>query len=269
MMKLALVDGKRHEATKGAIGLCQICGSELIAKCGEIKVHHWSHKSKRNCDQWWENESEWHRSWKNNFPLKWQEIVHHGGDGEKHIADVKTQDGWTLEFQHSFLKTEERLSRNAFYRKLVWVVDGTRRKTDKKQFRRVLEEGSKLRTNIPIIRVHFPDDCRLLNEWHSNNSLVFFDFREPDDTKESMLWFLFPKTQSSSAYLSAISRSSFIDLFNSGSFEELYNNTIMPIHSEIKNGERKQQSAARHSQVNMPSEFDRYSRAKQRRHRRL
>jgi len=49
-MRFALLNDKRIEATKGAKGVCPCCGSELVAKCGEIKVHHWSHKKK--CDDW-------------------------------------------------------------------------------------------------------------------------------------------------------------------------------------------------------------------------
>ena len=268
-MKFALIDGKKEEATKGATAICQFCGSELIAKCGEIKIHHWAHKSKRNCDPWWENEGEWHRAWKNKFPTDWQEVIHHDEYGEKHIADVKTKNGWTLEFQHSFLKNEERKSRNAFYQKLVWIIDGTRRKTDIKQFKSMLEESAQLRTNIPIIRASFPDECRLLNEWHNNDSLVFFDFNESEAAENTMLWFLFPKTPSSSAYLSPFSRSSFIELFNNNNFDNFYNNTILPIHKEISNGERRQREASTHNRANTLSGFDRYLRNKQKRQRRL
>lgn len=134
-MKFGFVDGQKVEATKGAKGLCPCCNSELIAKCGDIKGHHWAHKGKRHCDPWWENETDWHRFWKNEFPIEWQEIVHiDEKTGEKHIADVKTETDWIIEFQHSRIEPEERKSRNAFYKKLVWVVDGTRRKTDIKQF---------------------------------------------------------------------------------------------------------------------------------------
>jgi competence protein CoiA len=268
-MKFALVNGEKVEATKGAKGQCPSCGSDLIAKCGELKVNHWAHKGNRNCDPWWENETEWHRSWKDKFPIEWQEVVHFDESGEKHIADVKTQNGWTLEFQHSFLNPEERLSRNTFYHKLVWVVDGTRRKTDKKQFQKILEESTKLRTNIPIVRANFPDECRLLKEWHHNKSLVFFDFKEVEDTEQSMLWFLFPKTPSDSAYLSPFSRASFIELLNKDNFDELFNNTILPIHTEIANGERKQQSVNTHNRTNALSGFDRHMRSKQRRQRRF
>ena len=106
-MRFALSNNERIEPSKGAKGLCPCCGSELVAKCGEIKVHHWSHKKKCD-DHWWENETEWHRNWKNKFPKEWQEIIQRDESGEKHIADVKTGSGWSIEFQHSPISKEER-----------------------------------------------------------------------------------------------------------------------------------------------------------------
>ena len=47
-MKFALLNGERKKAVanlKGAV--CQVCKAEVIAKCGDIKIHHWAHKSKR------------------------------------------------------------------------------------------------------------------------------------------------------------------------------------------------------------------------------
>ena len=140
-MRFALLNDERIEATKGAKGLCPSCGSELVAKCGEIKVHYWSHKKKCD-DYWWENETEWHRNWKNEFPREWQEVIHKDESGEKHIADVKTDEDWVVEFQHSAIASEERNSRDQFYKKLIWVVDGTRRKTDVKQFQKVLNDNA-------------------------------------------------------------------------------------------------------------------------------
>ena len=93
---------------------------------GDIKVWHWAHKSKKMCDHWWENETQWHRDWKNCFPEEWQEVVHFAEDGEKHIADVKTPSGLVIEFQHSAIKPDEQRSRELFYRNMIWIVDGTR-----------------------------------------------------------------------------------------------------------------------------------------------
>uniref|UniRef100_UPI0037445B87 competence protein CoiA family protein n=1 Tax=Cyclobacterium roseum TaxID=2666137 RepID=UPI0037445B87 len=57
-MKFAIVNGTKAEATKGFKGICPSCGAELIAKCGERKINHWTHKASRNCDPWWEQETE-------------------------------------------------------------------------------------------------------------------------------------------------------------------------------------------------------------------
>lgn len=232
-MKFALVNGIKTEAVPGSKSRCQICDSELVAKCGEIRVHHWSHKGKRDCDPWWENESEWHRAWKNEFPVDWQEIVHHDENGEKHIADIKTKTDWVVEFQHSFLNPEERRIRNTFYKKLIWIVDGTRRKTDKKQFEKILKGCPIIIQNPPTIRVRFPDECKLLKEWVNSESLVFFDFDGITRNEKSLLWLLYPKSHSSITYLSYISSKAFIELSNQDGFEKLAREIIGPMHREI------------------------------------
>ena len=74
-MKYALVNGKPAESEPKLIGKCRICGADMTARCGKIKVWHWAHKGKRICDSYWEKETEWHREWKNRFPDSWQEVV--------------------------------------------------------------------------------------------------------------------------------------------------------------------------------------------------
>ena len=66
-----------------------------------------------------ETETQWHRNWKNKFPIVWQEIfLHDEQTGELHIADVRTEHGLVIEFQHSHIKPEERISRENFYK--IW-----------------------------------------------------------------------------------------------------------------------------------------------------
>jgi competence protein CoiA len=101
-----------------------VCGSPTLAKCGPRVIHHWSHAARKNCDPWWENETEWHRQWKNLFPVVHREVSYTAPDGEVHRADVVTQSGIVIEFQHSQMTDAERLSREHFYRNLVWVLDG-------------------------------------------------------------------------------------------------------------------------------------------------
>ncbi len=171
-MKFALHNDEKKEAEtnlKGAV--CQVCKSEVIAKCGNIKIHHWAHKSRKKCDHWWENETQWHRAWKNHFPIDWQEVVHISKTGEKHIADVKLPKGLVVEFQHSPIKPEEILARNNFYENIIWVVDGKRRKSDEKKFEETIKFSKELRGKRMYL-----NESTLLKNWSNIHKTVFFDF---------------------------------------------------------------------------------------------
>lgn len=124
LMQLSNVDGERVQAFPGGKGTCPMCGATTIAKCGPRIKHHWAHVGRRNCDPWWESETDWHRAWKNLFPEAWREVSLTAPDGEIHRADIITPYGIVIEVQHSAMTDEERLSRERFYGNLVWVVDG-------------------------------------------------------------------------------------------------------------------------------------------------
>mgnify|MGYP006149590487 CR=1 FL=1 len=133
-MKYALQSDERIEATPKASGSCPCCETEVTAVCGTRKVWHWRHKNKLICDHWWENETQWHRDWKDHFFKEWQEVVHVAEGGEKHIADVKTPSGLVIEFQHSHIKPDEQLAREKYYQNMLWIVDGKRLKYDFSRF---------------------------------------------------------------------------------------------------------------------------------------
>ncbi|MCJ7448877.1 MAG: hypothetical protein MUO72_14420 [Bacteroidales bacterium] len=251
-MKFALINDKRTEATKGAKGFCPSCGSELVAKCGEVKVNHWAHKGSRTCDPWWENETDWHRSWKGQFSNDWQEVIQFAENGEKHIADVKTENGWVLEFQHSYLNPEEHRARNAFYPKLVWVVDGLRRKRDKPQFQKIIEESRVLGEKPLLRRVNFPDECRLLDEWLDCTALVFFDFQEVKELKDSALWLLLPRISNSEAYLIRFSRNKFIKLHQDETFDKVIREQILPIRDLLIRYVRNSSTNMQYISTNRP-----------------
>jgi competence protein CoiA len=210
-MKFALVDGEPQEARRGLAGFCRGCGSPMIAKCGEVRVEHWGHAGRRNCDPWWENETEWHRAWKNRFPAEWQEVIHTAPDGERHIADVKTSQGWVLEFQRSHLDPEERRSREAFYARLIWVVDGTRRQRDAVYFARAWG-GGKARDPFSDKRITGHVHNALFEEWRANQGHVFFDFGDPQ-----LLWWMYPGSSAERAYLRHVPREQLVRLLHDGS----------------------------------------------------
>jgi competence protein CoiA len=208
-MKFALIDGVRKEAEPTLKGICIGCGNQTLARCGEIRANHWAHKGVRRCDPWWENETDWHRAWKNEFPNDWQEVVHSAENGEKHIADVKTEGGWVLEFQHSHIKPEERRSREEFYEKLIWVVDGTRRIKDKKRFFEILGEERHSK-KYPDLRSTFPEGA-LFRDWIHSRTHVLIDFDEED------LWWLLPQSNDYYALVIPMTRRQFIDLHRTSS----------------------------------------------------
>ncbi|WP_116786859.1 competence protein CoiA [Flavobacterium psychrotrophum] len=124
-MKFSLVNGIRTTAFKGGAGVCECCGAPTKAKCGSRIVHHWSHVSLIECDSWWENETLWHRNWKNQFPNDWQEVTHTDlQSGEIHRADVKTSYGLVIELQNSPISYEEQTSREQFYKNMIWIING-------------------------------------------------------------------------------------------------------------------------------------------------
>jgi hypothetical protein len=175
-MRFALFNDQRIEATPHASGTCPSCKAEMLARCGSKKVWHWAHKGRRHCDHWWENETEWHRDWKNLFPADWQEVPARDNTGELHIADIKTPYGLTVELQHSAIKLEEVKKRTIFYNNIIWIIDGNRRPTDRAQYDRMLSEYRPQRIDgIDIYTVHVLD-TRLLKEWGSLGRFIGFDF---------------------------------------------------------------------------------------------
>lgn len=167
---------ERIEATPGAFGVCPGCNAEMLARRGSKKVWHWAHKGQRHCDPWWENETEWHRGWKNRFPTNWQEVPARDESGELHIADIKTPYGLVIEFQHSAIQPGEVAKRTNFYDQVIWIVDANRRATDLTQYERMLSEHYPERFDGVDIYTVYCEETRLLKDWGSLGRIVGFDF---------------------------------------------------------------------------------------------
>lgn len=138
-MKFAIVNGFKvatEDFESSILGICRCCGAPVRSHMKnnerEIRIrdfnNHWKHINKKMCDTWWENETEWHRSWKNNFPKEWQEyIMHDNITGEKHIADIYTlsrDNKIVIEIQNSKISESEIKTREQFYKNIIWLVNG-------------------------------------------------------------------------------------------------------------------------------------------------
>lgn len=220
-MRFALINNEHIEAMPGLEGaVCPGCGAPVIAKCGTQKVHHWAHRNTKMCDNWWETETQWHRDWKNKFPSEWQEVfLTNEQTGEKHIADIRTEHGLIIEFQHSYIKPEERISREKFYKNMVWVVDGTRLKNDWPRFLKGSCKSEAKELKPGIIHVDFADDYFPRN-WLKSSVPVVFDFLGLDNSNDrdeikNNLYCLFPSHDEWEAIYAIIPRKVFVrTIFN-------------------------------------------------------
>lgn len=115
---------------------CRACNGELIVKNGNVRVQHFAHKTKCDCDDYDNDMSEWHLNWQKRFPLKNREVVLKLDEDEnpfaehcnklKRRADVLCY-GYAIEFQNSPITQEEFEDRNYFYhllgKKVIWIFN--------------------------------------------------------------------------------------------------------------------------------------------------
>ena len=198
-MRFALINGKCREAIRFAHRnfncRCRFCDDEVVARCGEKKMHHWAHKSGKHCDEWHEPETEWHRKWKSEFPESWQEVrVTSKRDETWHIADIRTPQriGLVVEMQHSPITPDEMRKRSDFYYEWVsdiwWIVDCARLSTEYDDFVYMLTHFAE---TIPshdspdTQMIYHTNFCKLLDKWADLGDPIAFDLHDRG------IWFLY------------------------------------------------------------------------------
>ena len=245
-MKFALVNNERTEATPGAKGICPVCGSLVIAKCGEKKVHHWAHKTRKNCkNNRWETEGEWHQKWKNKFPKDWQEkivII----NGEKNIADIQNEQGFVVEFQHSHINPEEKRAREQNYKNMVWVVDGTRLKNDLPRFQKNIENNTRLyltaKPDFRLFSISWTEEI-FPKDWINNTVPVLFDFSGLSDN-DTLLYCLLPNN-----FIFMLSKSQFISEITTNHWQQFYSD-LQDAIKRIAQQNKQQQEILSNIQAN-------------------
>lgn len=121
------------KADKKIIYRCPVCKGELVQKRGKVNQWHFAHKSKVECDEWYDSKGKWHRFMQGLFLPKYQEQPV-SADGQRHIADVllpsqtpQGKKGTVIEFQKSAIPRHKFYDRSFFYidndYRLIWVFD--------------------------------------------------------------------------------------------------------------------------------------------------
>ncbi|MBK7883443.1 MAG: hypothetical protein IPJ81_06385 [Chitinophagaceae bacterium] len=115
--------GNKVKASPSGTAICPNCKADLTPKCGQLNIWHWAHKGLKDCDSWsYEPISEWHLKWQNYFEKELREVFITKGY-ETHIADILTEKGTVIEIQNSNISPEDIYEREAFYSKMVWVIN--------------------------------------------------------------------------------------------------------------------------------------------------
>lgn len=104
---------------------CPDCDSIVVGKKGPFKIKHWSHKTKNECDSWYEPITEWHLHWQNLFPIQYREVSI-TKNGKTHRADLKLKNSLVIEIQNSPIKISEIEEREKFYgeNNMIWILNG-------------------------------------------------------------------------------------------------------------------------------------------------
>jgi hypothetical protein len=189
-MIFAIVNNIKVEAKPNLSGVCPLCASKLIPKCGEINVWHWAHYGFESCDSWHEPETEWHKNWKLTFGFDNCEIKISSQDGH-HIADIYTKDRLVIELQNSSIQSSVINERECFYGdKMIWIINGKSFKNNFSIFKPPFEEEDE------YYRLHNPlskDYGKLVNPtnnefnfkwsrcrkvWSFANRPIFIDFED-------------------------------------------------------------------------------------------
>lgn len=118
---------------------CPSCHEELIIRNGNVRIPHFAHKNKCNCDNYDNDMSEWHRNWQMKFPLRNREVVlklDFDNDDYSLFAEnckkiIRRTDvlcyGYAIEFQNSPISSEEFDERTLFYKhlgkKVIWIFN--------------------------------------------------------------------------------------------------------------------------------------------------
>jgi len=106
---------------------CICCNTKLIAKLGKIKMHHFAHENKIECDSFRTTDSMtfWHQYWQSFVDTKYFEYIIIK-DNKKHIADIYNPDKkLVIEVQHSNITPQKIKEREDFYDNMLWLIDET------------------------------------------------------------------------------------------------------------------------------------------------
>lgn len=189
-------------------GKCEFCGRAVGARKGDIRADHWYHlDGDDHCDDWHEPKGPWHKAWQSYFPVSWQEYVikrEVNGTPTKHIADIFTKCGYTIECQYSPITKEKISDRESFYGHMIWIVAGRNPTSENIDYQRLCSSGKIVPgTDGKGFVLHESRAACFNRNWRDCSAYVFFDPcpESIDDIGSKELICLFPNGSVSRHYI--------------------------------------------------------------------
>lgn len=227
-LRYALVNGVRlliDDAARQQHGFCPVCGSEMVARKGEIRTAHWAHLDKDRCDDWYESKGPWHRYWQDKFPREWQEVPLER-NGEKHIADIYRPDKQiVLEAQYSALSDSDISRRENFYGRLIWLANMSRIKSET-ELEEKIRKGERREISGHTFFRFDHDILERRQRWLYCKRPVVMDFGGTFESPESdgPLYYVFPETEKFACHFCAeLTRDEFVSTLLSSSVADFFN----------------------------------------------
>ena len=247
-MKFADIEGNVERHSRALPGNAAIA----VMRCSPdavLSIWHWAHPKSKVCDRWWEHGDGMASVVEEPISRRVARDWTYWQSGERHRADVKTESGLVLEFQHSPLSEAERVSREDVYPRLVWVVHANRRRDQKKFFASFPGRYVSHRDCRPLPSSEMTALSARLGE---SRAPVYFDF---DETER--VWRLYPFSGEVLAYVTPVDRAGFVKSHRDGdNLEELFD--------QVFARDRKIASAQAIPRLPLP-DFSRYSTRRMRR----
>ena len=191
-MKYAMINSQKVEAKPNLKGaLCPKCKSEMIAKCGSIRIHHWAHKKGAHCDEWAEPENAWRLNWLKAFEgFRQEEIIKQGN--ESHFVDVLTENGTPILFRQKAPSSDDMAKMESFFRGLIWFANMGASIRACKAFEKAMIEQFITESEIKNVWLC---SCEkgIPAAWLDAKYPVFLDFRCSEEIVNDYLWCLMPK----------------------------------------------------------------------------
>lgn len=201
MMYAVNQDGEKCLPSKEGDFYCPCCASKVVAKMGNIKIHHWAHSSTEiNCDS--RPISEWHLEWQSYFPKEMVEVY----VNNQRRADVLLPNKVAIEFQNSPISVEEVLKRNEHHKEgVIWVHNFIEQALNKQFFNK--KEISK-----GLYHAMWRNPVKIFDRQSFRGEEVYFQFSE--NTLGRICWVDYTRKPYTMFSFYLITKKEFLSKFN-------------------------------------------------------